>query len=217
MHTRTPRRGTYRVRNRNHAGGTPPYATQALVQAYPRGWIGRFVHRAYTVSSYSKLGPCGWRSIMTWGLGQPGGAMGGGRPAMAATRPVSHRWEAVVVQGDAGRGRWRGAALGAAAAALLGAIVAVAATGRGGRPAHYFLLQAPPAMGLTSLALRGGDRKLVVAEQMRLQQQARLLKSLQSEDARLMRLDALPQIVQDMPTGGKVCVDKGGNQMRATM
>ena len=29
MHTRTPRRGTYRVRNRNHAGGTPPYATQA--------------------------------------------------------------------------------------------------------------------------------------------------------------------------------------------
>jgi hypothetical protein len=148
-----------------------------------------------------------------------GEALGGGRPAimMAATRPPC---EAVVVQGNAGRGRWRGG-LGAAAAALVvgvAAMVAVAATGRGGRPAHYSLLQAPPAMGLTSLALRGGARdELVVAAQLRLQQQARLLKRLQSEDARLMRLDALPQIVQDMPTGGKLCVDKGGNEMRATM
>jgi len=149
---------------------------------------------------------------------EPGEALASGRPAimMAATRPP---WEAVVVQGDAGRGRWRGG-LGAAAAALVvgAAMAAVAAKGRGGRPAHHFLLQAPPAMGLTSLALRGGARdELVVAAQLRLQQQARLLKRLQSEDARLMRLDALPQIVQDMPTGGKMCVDKGGNEMRATM
>ena len=141
-----------------------------------------------------------------------GKALGGGRPAMASTRPVL--WEAVVSQGER---RWRGVALGAAVVGVA-AIVAVAATGRGGRPAHYSLLQAPPAMGLTSLALRGGDREeMVVAAQLRLKQQARLLKRLQSEDARLMRLDALPKIVQDMPTGGKMCVDKGGNEMRATM
>jgi hypothetical protein len=58
--------------------------------------------------------------------------------------------------------------------------------------------------------LEDRDERLVAAAQLRLQQQALLLKRLQSEDARLMRLDALHQgarpdlrhqVLQDVSVG----------------
>ena len=60
MHARTTR-GTYRVRNSNHAGGTPPYATQAS------GLPTRHAHlAAHWVPSVRNteigIGPTNWRA-----------------------------------------------------------------------------------------------------------------------------------------------------------